>query len=380
MRYLSILPIALLLLALLTGTGRSSTPTISNPTNTLVDVGQTETFNAFVSGGSPPYTYYFFVANTAALSPYTEYPTSANYVTFQVGSADLTNGNEIANVIVVDNLAHTVNSVYSSSFAISPALSLISLTASNTPTITPTEYEVLSAPTTGGSGTITYTFTIYNSVTNAPLATTSGSSSTWAWAVPSADVGNTILANVIATDSASTQESVGAVLGSAITIIPLVPQSTPTITPTYSQGGYVTQGIAFNAYVYGGIPIYTYNFIVYNTINNAIIATVLTTTNNINYTIPFGATGTNLAANVIVTSPQPATTNSIPSGTVYVSFGIPPGVGIDFSDASFSFLIIAIDFLILEKRPWLWEKRVPGVGVLLFFVMLITSALYTLIH
>ena len=195
---------------------------------------------------------------------------------------------------------------------------------------------MLSAPTTGGSGTITYTFTIYNSVTNAPLATTSGSSSTWAWAVPSADVGNTILANVIATDSASTQESVGAVLGSAITIIPLVPQSTPTITPTYSQGGYVTQGIAFNAYVYGGIPIYTYNFIVYNTINNAIIATVLTTTNNINYTIPFGATGTNLAANVIVTSPQPATTNSIPSGTVYVSFGIPPGVGIDFSDALLS--------------------------------------------
>ena len=69
--------------AVITVFSMPSTPTISNPTNTLVDVGQTETFNAFVSGGSPPYTYYFFVANTAALSPYTEYPTSANYVTFR---------------------------------------------------------------------------------------------------------------------------------------------------------------------------------------------------------------------------------------------------------------------------------------------------------
>ncbi len=40
-----------------------TTPTIAPTTNTLYEVGQTVTFNAFESGGSGPYTYNFQVFN-----------------------------------------------------------------------------------------------------------------------------------------------------------------------------------------------------------------------------------------------------------------------------------------------------------------------------
>jgi PGF-pre-PGF domain-containing protein len=202
---------------------------ISPPSNTIVDVGEYETFTATVYNGIAPYTYNLLVVNSITPSTIIHNDlvsgSTSNTLayTFQTIGADVSNSPEVANVIVSDSFPATVNSVYSSTFKINPAMT--------TPSISPTaaaNYLIgqtvnFSTSFTGGTSPYTYNWLVVNSITGALIANAlytgvSTTSNTFAWDIPSADVGNTVVANVIVTDSASTPISVNSVNSGVITI------------------------------------------------------------------------------------------------------------------------------------------------------------------
>ena len=111
---------------------------ISAPSNTVVDVGQYETFTATVYNGTSPYTYNILVVNsiTPSVIAHNDLVSgSSNMIltyTFQTTSADVSNSPEEANVVVTDSFPATVNSVYSSTFTINPTPAItLAVTPSN---------------------------------------------------------------------------------------------------------------------------------------------------------------------------------------------------------------------------------------------------------
>ncbi|MGD0729517.1 MAG: hypothetical protein ABR981_05565, partial [Candidatus Micrarchaeaceae archaeon] len=94
------------------------------------------------------------------------------------------------------------------------------LTASNTITVAPGGYELFTANIIGETSPYTYNYQVINTVTGITIAnmlvTNSYTSNTWLWNVPSNDVGNTIEANIIITDSFPV--TINSLYTSAITI------------------------------------------------------------------------------------------------------------------------------------------------------------------
>ena len=231
-----------------------TTPTIS-PSNPTIDSGQSVTFSSTWSGGTPDYTAKLYSSN----SP------------------------EEANVVVTDSGTNTVSSGYSSTFIVNPALGIPSLSSSpslpssqgNGNTIT------FTATSTGGTSPYTYNYIITNTVTGALIAnmlfTNVGSTSnSFAWTIPQAYIGNTVQANVIVTDSASTPETTNSAESGILTIT-YNPPSTPILSNCPSATKLeLYQSTSCTASFSGGTSPYTYNWIVANAGNNAIEANSLT--------------------------------------------------------------------------------------------------------
>ena len=132
-------------------------------------------------------------------------------------------------------------------------------------------------------------------------------------------VAGTYTANTIIRDSATTYNTVV----NSITFTVNNALATPTISPSSAQANTTGQRVTFAAYETGGSSPYTYNFLVYNSATNILVASMLTSSNSFAYLLPLGESGNSLYANVFVTDSAtiPTSVNSILSGKITVTTG-----------------------------------------------------------
>ncbi len=196
------------------------------------------------------------IANTLSYSFQVNSPVNSNIFIF--------------NAIVTDAEASStsVNSIQNS-FTVNTVPTTPTITASNTPTVIDGKYELFTAswPTTNeGTAAFTYNYWVINTVdgsliANMLIVTNSFTSNTWLWGpIPVADDGNTISANIVITDSATTNEVFNSVGTPTITINPsFVPMSTPVLleSNTLLDSG---QWETLNTTITGGASPYTVNF------------------------------------------------------------------------------------------------------------------------
>ncbi|MGD0729153.1 MAG: hypothetical protein ABR981_03705, partial [Candidatus Micrarchaeaceae archaeon] len=188
---------------------------------------------------------------------------------------------------------------------------------------------IFTANVIGGTSAYTYNFQIINTVTPTTvlgnyLAINSFTGNTFSWTIPSADAGNTVEANIIITDSATTNEITNSIYSGTLTIISgYTPPTTPTLTLSNTlidQG----QSILFTANTIPGLGLspysYAYNVYAYNVLNsaNALIANMLFTANTYTSNSWFWTPNANLYAgntmfyaNVAITDAHPTTVNSV---------------------------------------------------------------------
>jgi hypothetical protein len=215
-------------------------------TNTLLDLGQYTTLTSNPSGGTPPYTMAWHSqascagGSVASGSSYTINPTSTTTYSYKV----------------TDNIGATACSSSQTITVSASALGTPSLTASNTPSVNSGGYELFTASASGGTGSYTYLFKVYNAATRILLASQSGSSSTFLWQVNNNN-GNTITANVFVTDSPSTPVTANSLLLSSITV-----QSGLAVNLVGNPGVRQYSLMFITANPVGGVAPYTYNWFI----------------------------------------------------------------------------------------------------------------------
>src|SRR5208283_1647186 len=133
--------------------------------NTL-DAGQSITFNAIVSGGSPPYTYNFYVYNSITNAIVNDILSiSTNGFVF-VTNSNLVGNTLVANVFVTDNAGYTINSALTGIFTVN---ALPTVAIANTPkapnTLDAGQSITCNATVSEASHPYTYNFYVYNRIT-----------------------------------------------------------------------------------------------------------------------------------------------------------------------------------------------------------------------
>ena len=311
---------------------------ISPPSNAVVDAGQYETFTATVYNGTSPYTYNILVVNsiTPSVIAHNDLVSGSSATTltytFQTTSADVSNSPEEANVVVTDSFPATVNSVYSSTFTINPAMTTPSISPTSPATYSPGSTVTFSTSFTGGTPPYTYNWLVVNSITGVLLANAlytgvSATSNSFAWTIPSADNGNTVVANVIVTDSASKPVTVNSTKSAVITISSvtctislsssainfgsIIPSTSIATNNAISDSNTGTANAYM--YVYGGNWIFSSNtaisFYVANTVWSSIANTAYSSATRLS----------NLATNTSILVPAGA------SNTIYFGLAVPGG-------------------------------------------------------
>ncbi len=328
----------------------NSAPTFSI-SNTLVDSGQYSTFtvNTVSPGGTSPYNALFTISNSVTGAVVNSILVTGATPTATFYFPSWYAGNTLrANVLIRDSATTNgiANSIYSPLGFNSVLTGTPSLLISNTLAIDSGQWETLTA-SGWSAGTTPYTinFLVYNSVTNVIvfndlLTGDIATSNTFTFQV-TGNSGNTLNANVFVKDSASTAVTVNSVLSQTITVNTAL--STPTISPSSAQSYTTGQTVTFAAYETGGSLPYTYNFLVYNSDTNIIVANMLTTSNSFAYVLPSGEAGNTLNANVFVTdNAVSGTVNSILSGLITVSSPPPCSNCVQGSGGSGVFLTTTI--------------------------------------
>jgi len=184
------------------------------------------------------------------------------------------------------------------------------LTASNTPTVSPNGYELFTANIIGETSPYTYNYQVINTVTGTMIAnmlvTNSYTSNTWLWNVPANDVGNTIEANVIITDSFPA--TINSLYTPAITIQNNIPVYYFVNVSLYNhQSSAISAGTAIM------LPFNALNYTSYFNGNNINLEVVNSITGNIlytwfggNYLNPSQVTGFNSVSNILLEFTLPA--------------------------------------------------------------------------
>lgn len=246
------------------GVYTNPTVQVTNPANSIAEVGQYVSSSATITGGSSPYSYNWIVSNSitkAVISNtlYTGVSSTSNDFTYLLGSNDV-GQTEVINVIVTDTTSNTANSIYSSSFSVNSALTVPSITPSSAVTLDAGQSTTITANVaSGGVSPYTYNFIVFNAVTHVIIANQLGSSSSFAFASNSNLAGNMLKANVIVTDSATSNAEENSINSASIYINSAL-SGTPTISPnspTINSGQSVT---LYESGVGGGTGPYTYNW------------------------------------------------------------------------------------------------------------------------
>lgn len=191
------------------------------PSNTFIDSGQTETLLTVSGGGTPPFTYnYFNITGSKVLNQYTGVSSTYNSYSFTAGSA----GSFVYNVIITDSLSATKGS---SSNTVVVSNALTTPTLATNPSLPSTQAAgntiVFTASWTGGTSSYTVNYLITNSITGTLLTSqrytgNSLTTNTFTWTIPSTYTGNTLVANVIVTDSATTPVTANSVKSAVLTV------------------------------------------------------------------------------------------------------------------------------------------------------------------
>ena len=242
----------------------ATTPTTGTLTfsNAIIDIGQSTTLSITLSGGTGTFTANFIYVNNGVVAhtatgissggtaTYTYTPSSSASVSFNAVVADT--GTYSPYVIASGSNTLTINT------AMSPTIS-----ASLTPSVIIGQTEVFTAMAGGGSQSYTYNYIVTNSVTGTILATAlhtgvSSSTDTFNWVVPSADIYNTIQANVIITDSATTHVTANSIKIGTISIIGgSLAADSATVTNSIIDNG---QSTTLTSNPIGGLPPYSINW------------------------------------------------------------------------------------------------------------------------
>lgn len=301
------------------------TVTIGSVSNSIVDQGQYQSVLATESGGSASsFTYNFFVVNSVKTTTivnaliYSAVSSTTQLADWYVGANEPTNSPIGVNVVLSDGTS-TVNSIYSTYNAY-PKLQTPTLSLSNS-LIDSGQYALVTPTIMGGAPNYVQNIIISNSISLKPINSvqvTASSGTAELLYFPSWYAGNTLEVNIVVTDSATTNSVVNSIY------VPLGFNSilqTPTISPSAAQSNTTGQTVTFSAYEAGGTLPYTYNFIVYNSATNTLVANMLTPSNSFPYMLLSGESGTTLYANVFITDSAntAVTVNSVLSGVITVS-------------------------------------------------------------
>jgi len=140
---------------------------ISNPSNTVAEVNQYETFTATITNGTAPFAYTFLVVNAVNKEVITHAVMHTSVVqrtdnfTFRLVTSDVASSPFIVNVTVVDAKGAAASSAYSDNFTVNQALSLSGGLAY--PIINTSQTQMLESIVSGGTTPYTYNFLVYNS-------------------------------------------------------------------------------------------------------------------------------------------------------------------------------------------------------------------------
>jgi len=202
-----------------------------SPTTVSMDVGQSQLFTSFVSGGTPPYSYQWYLNDTAVLgatsSNWTFIPTSTGFYLIYVNVTDyvvVTAKSNIASVTVNPELSVSIN-------PISAAMNL-------------GDSKTFSSSVSGGTPPYTYQWYLNNS----PVP--GANASTWVF-TPTTIGSYTIYLNVT--------DSVDVTAKSNVALVTVNPPLEVSISPT-SYVMDVGQSVTFTSDVSGGTPPYTYQW------------------------------------------------------------------------------------------------------------------------
>ena len=169
-----------------------------------------------------------------------------------------------------------------------------------------------TATATGGTSPYSYNYLITNTVTgnlvaNMLFTDVASTTNSFAWTIPGADIGNTVQANVIVTDSAYSPETANSLKSGTLTIT-YTPPSIPVLSscPTSIKLD-IGQTVSCSASFSRGTGPYAYNWLVVNSVTDAIVANMLfagvpSTSNTFAYTAASADVANSpLAFNVIIT-------------------------------------------------------------------------------
>ena len=249
----------------------ASFPTFGNPQiiipNTTIYVGQNETVTANVIGGLLPYKSFAWKLNGNVLGQ------SAQSITLNGNLSDL--GTDNIQVTVTDNAS--VQASANANLNVVTQIATPAITASNSVYVEPGQYEVFTATTSGGIPPYTYNFLVFNSITKSILANQTGTSNKFVWMVPATAIGNTISANVTATDSAIPSNSSNSINLQIITISQLV-ATPPTVSKAIIDVG---QSSTLNSTISGGSGSYSglWLFTPYGQLKSGVVATISVASN-----------------------------------------------------------------------------------------------------
>jgi hypothetical protein len=174
---------------------------------------QTDGITGSFAGGTAPYTYNFTVTNAINGKIVADYATSNSYQSNSVGILmpltydDL--GAQKVNLLITDGTGEKLTITNTIIVTPGPLNTSISTFPILPDTLSAGQILDVNAFAIGGSGSYTYNFLVYNSITRIPINSVVTSSNSIAYYVPVSQVGNTLAFNVIVTDGSNTVNAIG---------------------------------------------------------------------------------------------------------------------------------------------------------------------------
>ncbi len=319
----TILLVAMLAIFSMTITSATTaTATQLTPSNVLIDSGQYVTYNVLISNANVPFTANLVLVSNSipitingniysASSVINTISSSTNgIITFNsllIATTSTTGGTVSFNVIATDNTPTTFNSI-TNSITVSPALG-----TPTQPTISANKLDegqpiTFNTFVSGGTSPYTYNFIISSSTNTMDIITSNSQTSnsfTWTTSAP----GN-FVANVIVTDSATTNA-----VTNSIYSLPFVVYSTYSVSISPQTGTYILgQNETLTAVTSGGTSPFSYQW--YNETNGT--ATAISGATSSTMLVPFNLGGSTFKYMVSVedSSSIPQISNSVGTYTI----------------------------------------------------------------